>query len=52
MRTVVSISLPIELAAELTRLSRETGRTKSEMIREALRAFFWEEQSRKTAFIG
>jgi predicted transcriptional regulator len=49
MRAVISISVPGELASELNRLSRETGRTKSEMIQEALRAFFWEERFRKTA---
>ena len=49
MRAIVSISVPGELASELNRLSRESGRTKSEMIQEALRAFFWEERFRKTA---
>jgi metal-responsive CopG/Arc/MetJ family transcriptional regulator len=47
MRAVVSISFPRELASELDRLARESGRTKSELIQEALRAYLWEERFRK-----
>jgi len=49
MRAVISISFPKELAAELNRLAKESGRTKSELVKEALRAYLWEERYRKTA---
>jgi len=49
MRAVISISVPGDLASELNRRSRESGRTKSEMIQEALRAYFWEDRFHKAA---
>ena len=47
MRAVISISFPEELASELNRLAKETGRTKSELVKEALRAYLWEERFKK-----
>jgi metal-responsive CopG/Arc/MetJ family transcriptional regulator len=47
MRVVVSVSFPRELASELNRLAKESGRTRSELIQEALRAYLWEERLRK-----
>jgi metal-responsive CopG/Arc/MetJ family transcriptional regulator len=47
MRTVVSVSFPRELASEINRLAKESGRTRSELIQEALRAYLWEERFRK-----
>ncbi len=47
MRTVISVSFPEKLASELEKVAEETGRTKSEIIKEALRAYLWEERFRK-----
>ena len=47
MRAIISVSFPEELASELNRLAKETGRTKSEIIKEALRAYIWEERFKK-----
>jgi metal-responsive CopG/Arc/MetJ family transcriptional regulator len=49
MREVVSVSFPRELAVELNRLAKESGRTKSELVKEALRSYLWEERFRKVA---
>jgi predicted transcriptional regulator len=46
MRTVVSVSLPPELATELSRLARKTGRTKSDILKESFSAHLWETQFR------
>lgn len=47
MRVVISVSFPEEMALELKRAAKETGRTKSELIKEALRAYLWEERFKK-----
>jgi len=47
MREVVSVSFPRELASELNRLAKRSGRTRSELIQEALRAYLWDERFRK-----
>jgi len=47
MRTVISVSFPKEMAMELDKLAKESGRTRSEIVKEALRAFLWEERFRK-----
>jgi predicted transcriptional regulator len=46
MRTLVSVSLPPDLATELSRLARKTGRTKSDILRESFSKFLWETQFR------
>jgi predicted transcriptional regulator len=46
MRTVVSVSLPADLATELSRLARKTGRTKSDILKESFSAHLWETQFR------
>jgi metal-responsive CopG/Arc/MetJ family transcriptional regulator len=46
MRTVLSVSIPEEMAMELDKLAKATGRTRSEIVKEALRAFLWEERFR------
>ena len=46
MRTIVSVSLPSDLAAELNRLARKTGRTKSDILKESFSAYLWETQFR------
>ncbi len=42
MRSVLSVSLSKKLAAELDNLSRETGRNKSDIVKESLAEFLWE----------
>jgi len=42
MRTVVSISLPEDMAEELDRFARSTGRNKSDIVKQSLSLFLWE----------
>ena len=42
MRTVLSISLPEKMAEELNAFARETGRNKSDIVKESLSLFLWE----------
>ena len=42
MRSVLSVSLPKKLATELEFLSKETGRNKSDIVKESLGEFLWE----------
>jgi metal-responsive CopG/Arc/MetJ family transcriptional regulator len=44
MRTVVSVSFSEEMADELEKMAKSKGRTKSSLIKEALRAYLWEEK--------
>ena len=44
MRTILSVSIPENMAMELDRSAKETGRTRSEIVKEALRSFLWEER--------
>jgi predicted transcriptional regulator len=46
MRTMISVSLPPDLATELSRLARKTGRTKSDILKESFSAYRWETQFR------
>ena len=47
MRTVLSISLPGKIAEELNAFASETGRNKSDVIKESLSMFLWETKFRK-----
>lgn len=42
MRTVLSVSLPEKIAEELDRFARDTGRNKSDIVKESLSIFLWE----------
>ena len=42
MRSVLSVSLPDRLVEELKSLAKETGRNKSDIIRESLSLYIWE----------
>ena len=42
MRTVLSVSLPDRIAAELDALAKATGRNKSDIVKESLSIFLWE----------
>ena len=42
MRSVLSISLPEKLAKELDTFAKETGRSKSDIVRESISLYLWE----------
>ncbi len=42
MRTVLSVSLPENMAEELDRFAKSTGRNKSDIVKESLSLFLWE----------
>lgn len=46
MRTVLSVSLPEKVAAELETVARATGRNKSDIVKESLGLFLWETKLR------
>jgi len=46
MRTVLSVSLPNNMAAELEAFARATGRNKSDIVKESLAVFLWETKFR------
>jgi len=47
MRSVLSVSLPEKMAVELDSLARETGRNKSDIVKESLGEFLWETRFRR-----
>jgi metal-responsive CopG/Arc/MetJ family transcriptional regulator len=47
MRTVLSVSLPEKLAKELNDFASEAGRNKSDIVKESLGRYLWEEKLRK-----
>jgi metal-responsive CopG/Arc/MetJ family transcriptional regulator len=47
MSNVISVNLPKKLAADLYKMAKNTGKTKSELIKDALRVFLWEEKFKK-----
>ena len=42
MRTVLSVSLPESMSEELDRFAKNTGRNKSDIVKESLSLFLWE----------
>ena len=44
MRAVISVSLPEEMVARLDEVVTASGRAKSEIVKEALRRYLWEER--------
>jgi len=42
MRAVLSVSLPEKLAKELDAFAKETGRNKSDIVRESVSLYLWE----------
>ena len=46
MRTVLSVSLPEKVAAELEAVAKEMGRNKSDIVKESLGLFLWETKFR------
>jgi metal-responsive CopG/Arc/MetJ family transcriptional regulator len=47
MRSVLSVSLPQKMATDLDVLSKETGRNKSDIVKESLAEFLWENRFRR-----
>jgi CopG family transcriptional regulator/antitoxin EndoAI len=47
MRKIVSVSLPEEMAEKLGITAKNSGKSKSEVIKEALRSYLWEERFHK-----
>ena len=47
MRSVLSVSLPEKMAAELDVIAKDTGRNKSDIVKESLGQFLWENRIRR-----
>lgn len=47
MSQLISVNLPEKLANELYRLSKNLDKSRSELIKDALRAYIWEVKFRK-----
>jgi len=48
MRTVLSVSLPEKVAAELDAFARSTGRNKSDIVKESVSLYLWEARFRES----
>lgn len=48
MREVISVSLPEKIASKLKMTVKETGRAKSEIIKEAPCFYLWKERFKKS----
>jgi hypothetical protein len=48
MRSVISLSLPEKMAQELVDYATETGRNKSDIVKESLSIYLWEEHFKKS----
>jgi Arc/MetJ-type ribon-helix-helix transcriptional regulator len=48
MRTVMSISLPGNVAEQLEQYVAETGRNKSDVVRESISLYLWEARLRES----
>ena len=46
MRTVLSVSLPEKVAAELEAVAKAMGRNRSDIVKESLGLFLWETKFR------
>ncbi len=47
MRSVLSVSLSEKMATELDSFAKETGRNKSDIVKESLGEFLWEKKFRR-----
>lgn len=48
MRSIISLSLPEKIAQELTIYATETGRNKSDIVKESLSIYLWDERFKKS----
>lgn len=47
MRSILSVSLTEKMAMELDALAKETGRNKSDIVKESLGEYLWENRFRR-----
>ena len=47
MRSILSISLPKEISAELEAFAKTTGRSKSDIVKESISIYLWESKFRR-----
>jgi metal-responsive CopG/Arc/MetJ family transcriptional regulator len=47
MRSVLSVSLPKKIASELEVYAKDTGRNKSDIVRESIALYLWETRFKK-----
>ncbi len=47
MRSILSVSLPEKLSDELEKVSKSTGRSKSDIVKESISLYLWEAKFRK-----
>lgn len=47
MRSVLSISLPKKTSSELEKFAKNTGRSKSDIVKESINLYLWEAKFRK-----
>jgi predicted DNA-binding protein len=48
MRTVLSISLPKQISQELNRFAKDSGRNKSDIVKESISLYLWESRFAQT----
>ena len=48
MRSVLSVSLSEKIAAQLEQYAKATGRNKSDIVKESISLYLWEERFRKS----
>lgn len=48
MRTVLSVSLPENISEDLEKFAKNSGRNKSDIVKESLSLFLWEMKLRNT----
>ncbi len=48
MRSTLSVSLPVDLARELSAFAKKAGRNKSDIVKESIRLFLWETEFSRT----
>lgn len=48
MRTVLSVSLPEKVASELDAFARNSGRNKSDIVKESISLYLWEARFRES----
>ena len=51
MRMVLSVSLPEKMAQDLQKIAGEMGRNKSDVLRDALGNYLWEEKLRRARHV-
>jgi predicted DNA-binding protein len=47
MRTILSVSLPEKISSELEEYAKNTGRSKSDIVKESVSLYLWESRFQK-----